>query len=199
MTLVDGESAMERVLNRAVDAGGGSPGLRTRRAGQKDKGLSKMESAERPSSCPPGRAMHRPRRFRSGWTPGSLPFAPCRAQHNSLATDPDVTAPPSGRGDVEGAKRDGRRGRLLDNDGTFELHVAHGQNNRGRLFEFDGRRFVHLANDRGSDPPDWIGRGISSISITAPGRISGSPGPNRPGCSPCGTASAGGSAICTQA
>ena len=33
MTLVDGDSAMERVLDRAVHAGGASPGLRMRSFG----------------------------------------------------------------------------------------------------------------------------------------------------------------------
>ena len=40
----------------------------------------------------------------------------------------------------------------IDNDGTFELHVAHGQNGSGRLFAFDGHRFVHLADNRGIRP-----------------------------------------------
>ena len=40
----------------------------------------------------------------------------------------------------------------IDNDGTFELYVAHGQDGEGRLFAFDGRHFVHLANNRGIRP-----------------------------------------------
>ena len=40
----------------------------------------------------------------------------------------------------------------VDNDGTFELYVSHGQDGEGRLFAFDGRHFVHLANNRGIRP-----------------------------------------------
>ena len=36
----------------------------------------------------------------------------------------------------------------IDNDGGFELYVAHGQNGGGRLFGFDGRRFAPLARIR---------------------------------------------------
>ena len=40
----------------------------------------------------------------------------------------------------------------IDNDGRFELYVAHGQNGSGRLFAFNGRRFAPLANNRGIRP-----------------------------------------------
>ena len=40
----------------------------------------------------------------------------------------------------------------IDNDGGFELYVAHGQNGAGRLFAFDGDRFSPLADNRGIRP-----------------------------------------------
>ena len=40
----------------------------------------------------------------------------------------------------------------IDNDGGFELYVAHGQNGSGRLFAFDGDRFAPLADNRGIRP-----------------------------------------------
>ena len=76
MTLVDGESAMNRAFGTAADASGTSTDVRMRRAGQKEKGLSILESTEKPSSRPPGRVMPRLSRFRSGWMPDSLTFAP---------------------------------------------------------------------------------------------------------------------------
>ena len=40
----------------------------------------------------------------------------------------------------------------IDNDGSPELYVAHGDEETGRLFGYDGRRFVRLEGDRGIAP-----------------------------------------------
>ena len=110
MAHVDGESMIELTLDRAVDASEASPLLRMRRSGHKEKGLSTMDSAERPSSISPGRVALRLSRFRSGWRPESFPFAPWWAPHHSLPTGPGGTARSSGHRNVEGVKRGAGRG-----------------------------------------------------------------------------------------
>ncbi len=40
----------------------------------------------------------------------------------------------------------------IENDGSFELYVAHGRNARGRLYRYDGSSFVPVENNAGINP-----------------------------------------------